>query len=395
MSYILQQLLTRSAALYPTKVAVWARGRSLTYGELEERSNQLAHLLRARGVKKGDRVGLFFPKCVESLVCMFGVLKAGGVYVPLDPQAPADRVGYIIGNCGIRVLLTNRERRHVLDPAALNSLDFSVMTDDSGTNGSGNKVVPWAMLGEYPQSSAPAVTLTETDLAYILYTSGSTGRPKGVMLSHQNALTFVEWCAEKFKIKSEDRLSNHAPLHFDLSVFDVYNSIEAGATVYLVTEDLALFPATLAKFIQDQAITVWYSVPSALILLLLHSNLELGKISQLRTILFAGEVFPMKYLRQLAELLPNVELYNLYGPTETNVCTYYKVDRKSLGEIEKLPIGVACENTEVFAVNDKDGIVTEPGETGELYVRGPGITNGYWGDREKTQKMVVPNWFKP
>jgi len=395
MSYILQQLLTRSAALYPTKVAVWARGHSLTYGELEERSNQLAHLLRARGVKKGDRVGLFFPKCVESLVCMFGVLKAGGVYVPLDPQAPADRVGYIIGNCGIRVLLTNREKRHVLDPAALNSLDFSVMTDDSGTNGSGNKVVPWAMLGEYPKSSAPAVILTETDLAYILYTSGSTGRPKGVMLSHQNALTFVEWCAEKFKIKSEDRLSNHAPLHFDLSVFDVYNSIEAGASLCLVTDDLALFPATLARFIEDQAITVWYSVPSALILLLLHGNLNPEKVSGLRTILFAGEVFPMKYLRQLAERLPHVELYNLYGPTETNVCTYYQVERKILADLDKLPIGVACENTEVFAVNDKDEVVDQPGGTGELYVRGPCVTYGYWGDQEKTRKMVVPNRFQP
>jgi acyl-coenzyme A synthetase/AMP-(fatty) acid ligase len=214
------------------------------------------------------------------------------------------------------------------------------------------------------------------------------------MLSHQNALTFVEWCAAKFNIKSEDRLSNHAPLHFDLSVFDVYNAIGAGATVYLITEDLALFPTSLAKFIEDKAITVWYSVPSALILLLLHGNLEPGKVSQLRTILFAGEVFPMKYLRQLAELLPNVELYNLYGPTETNVCTYYQVDRKSLADIDKLPIGIACENTEVFAVNEQDEVVTEPGRTGELYVRGTCVTYGYWGDEEKTRKMVVPNRFQ-
>jgi amino acid adenylation domain-containing protein len=394
MSYLLQQLLTQSAALYPEKLAVWARGRSLTYRQLDERSNQLAHMLRGRGVKKGDRVGLFFPKCVESLVCMFGVLKAGGVYVPLDPQAPPDRIGYIIGNCGIRVLLTNGEKRKLLDQAVLEALDFCVMTDASGANGSGQTVVPWALLAEHPEASAPAVTLTETDLAYILYTSGSTGRPKGVLLSHQNALTFVEWCAAEFNIKSEDRLSNHAPLHFDLSVFDVYNAIEAGATVYLVTDDLALFPATLARFIEDHAITVWYSVPSALTLLLLHGNLEPQKISQLRMILFAGEVFPMKYLRQLADLLPQVELYNLYGPTETNVCTYYKVDRKSLGEIEKLPIGIACGNTEVFAVNDQDQIVTRPGETGELYVRGPAVTYGYWGDQEKTRQMVVPNRFQ-
>ena len=394
MAYILQQLLTRSASSYPDKTAVWARNRSLTYRELDERSAQLAHLLRQRGLKKGDRVGLLFPKCVESLVCMFGVLKAGGVYVPLDPQAPAERIGYIIGNCGIRVLLTNKERRGALAAEVVNALDYCVMTDDSGSNGSGTRVVPWAMLGEFPPSPDPHVTLTETDLAYILYTSGSTGRPKGVMLSHQNALTFVEWCAEKFNVRADDRLSNHAPLHFDLSVFDVYNAMEAGATVYLVTEDLALFPTSLANFIENQKITIWYSVPSALMLLLLHANLRAEKIPQLRTILFAGEVFPMKYLRQLADLLPNVELYNLYGPTETNVCTYYKVERERLAAMDKLPIGIACENTEVFAVSDQDEVVTKPGEGGELYVRGPAVTYGYWADTEKTKKMVVPNRFQ-
>jgi amino acid adenylation domain-containing protein len=395
VAYILQQLLTRSAALYPDKSAVWARKRSLTYRELDERSTQLAHLLCQRGLKKGDRVGIFFPKCVESLVCMFGVLKAGGVYVPLDPQAPADRIGYIIQNCQIHVLLTNKERRAALAPEVVNSLDYCVMTDDSGSNGSGNKVVPWVMLADFPSGKAPEIVLTETDLAYILYTSGSTGRPKGVMLSHQNALTFVEWCAEKFRIRSDDRLSNHAPLHFDLSVFDVYNTIEAGATVYLVTEDLALFPTTLANFIETQQLTVVYCVPSALMLLLLHANMKAEKFPHLRTILFAGEVFPMKYLRQLADLLPGVELYNLYGPTETNVCTYYRVERERLAGMDKLPIGIACENTEVFAVNDQDQIVTKPGEPGELYVRGPAVTYGYWADVEKTKKMVVPNRFQP
>ncbi len=395
MAYILQQLLTRSAALYPEKMAVWARKRSLTYCELDQRSTQLAHLLRQRGLKKGDRVGIFFPKCVESVVCMLGVLKAGGVYVPLDPQAPAERIGYIIENCGIRVLLTNKERRAALSADTIASLDYCVMTDGSGSNGAGNKIVPWAMLGDFPADRVPEVVLTETDLAYILYTSGSTGRPKGVMLSHQNALTFVEWCAEKFKVRSEDRLSNHAPLHFDLSVFDVYNALEAGATVYLVTEDQALFPTTLANFIEQQQITIWYSVPSALMLLLLHANMKAEKLPHLRTILFAGEVFPMKYLRQLADLLPAVELYNLYGPTETNVCTYYHVERERLAGMDKLPIGIACENTEVFAVNDKDQIVTRAGEQGELYVRGPAVTYGYWADPEKTKKMVVPNRFQP
>ena len=241
MAYTLQQLLKKSAAQYPEKTAVWARGRSITYRELDERSNQLAHLLLQHGVKKGDRVGLYFPKSVESVVSMFGVLKAGAVYVPCDPAAPADRVGYILGNCGVRVLITNSEKRRGLDVATLHSLQVSVLVDSELKSGNGGGVIPWSLLAEFPANNSPQVTLTETDLAYILYTSGSTGRPKGVMLSHQNALTFVEWCAETFHVTSEDKLSNHAPLHFDLSVFDVYNTIEAGATVYLVTEDIAAF----------------------------------------------------------------------------------------------------------------------------------------------------------
>jgi amino acid adenylation domain-containing protein len=395
MAYILQQLLSKSAARFPEKPAVWARGRSISYRELEERSNQLAQLLVESGVRKGDRVGLFFPKSVESVVSMFAILKAGGVYVPLDPQAPVDRIGYIIGNCGIRVLITLDEKRRALDAATRESLKRCVLIDEARESGNGTGVVPWSGLAQYPASHPPVVTLTETDLAYILYTSGSTGRPKGVMLTHQNALTFVEWCADKFQITHEDRLSNHAPLHFDLSVFDVYNAIEAGATVYLVTEEIALFPTTLAKFIETHQISVWYSVPSALVLLLLHADLKAEKLHRLRTILFAGEVFPMKYLKQLAELLPGVELDNLYGPTETNVCTYYRVDRERLASMDKLPIGIACENTEVFAVNDQDAIVAEPGQSGELYVRGPSVTYGYWGDAEKTKKMVVPNRFQP
>ncbi len=390
MAYVLQQLLSKSAKAYPDKPAVWARGKSITYRELDEKSNQLAHLLHQRGIQKGDRVGLFFPKSVESIISMLGVLKAGGVYVPLDPQAPADRVGYIIGNCGIRILITKSEKLAELSAEVQGLLEACVLVEGEGN---GSDLIAWSQLAEFPASLAPQVTMIETDLAYILYTSGSTGRPKGVMLTHQNALTFVEWCAEEFQVRSEDRLSNHAPLHFDLSVFDVYNTLEAGATVYLITEDLALFPTSLANFIDTQKITIWYSVPSALMLLLLHGRLTVEKLKSLRVILFAGEVFPMKYLRQLAEVSQQSSLYNLYGPTETNVCTYYKVERERLESMDKLPIGIACANTETFSVTP-DGRLAGKGEAGELYVRGPAVTYGYWADSEKTHKMVVPNHFQ-
>src|SRR5437588_5506201 len=154
MAYVLQQLLSKSARLYPDKAAVWARGRSITYRELEERSNQMAHLLRKQGIRKGDRVGLFFPKCVESVISMLGVLKAGGVYVPLDPQAPADRIGYIIGNCGIRVLITNAEKRAALAPETVSTIECCILTEGEGNGGD---LIAWSSLSEFPAEHAPKV----------------------------------------------------------------------------------------------------------------------------------------------------------------------------------------------------------------------------------------------
>ena len=383
MAYLLQQLLTDSVHRQPDKPAVRARGRSLTYGELETRSSQLARLLRERGIERGDRVGLFFPKTAESVVAMLGVLKAGAVYVPLDPHAPARRVAEIADDCGVRALVTTAERLATLPPRPL---ACAVLVSGEPRDGAVEQI-PWSALEAFP-AAAPSENTIESDLAYILYTSGSTGRPKGVMLTHRNALTFVDWCAATFRIGPEDHLSNHAPLHFDLSVFDVYNALAAGATVSMIHEEITVFPQRLAALLENHGITVWYSVPSALVYLLQHGDLAARDLDRLRLVLFAGEVFPMKYLRQLADLLPRAELYNLYGPTETNVCTYHRVDRWRLAGQDRLPIGRACANTEVVALDD-GGRPVASGATGELFVRGPSVTPGYWGDPDKTRRALV------
>ncbi len=390
MAYVLPQLLSETVNLFPENTAVWAQNQTLTYRELDERSNQLAHCLRARGVKKGDRVGLYFSKSIESVVSMFGVLKAGAVYVPLDPHAPVRRIEYIIGNCGLTALITTQSKFQALSTDLLRDNGFILLLDGSNAAPRPAHVISWDSLAAFSSTEPPFCDFIETDLAYILYTSGSTGDPKGVMLSHRNALTFINWCAETFRIQPGDRLSNHAPHHFDLSVFDIYNSIQAGATVYMISEDVAVFPASLAAFIEEHGISVWYSVPSALVYLILHGDLEHHSLKSLRLILFAGEPFAIKYLRQLAAIVPGAELYNLYGPTETNVCTYHRVNRSTLPHIDRLPIGKACSNTEVFAVTEDDKLIA-PGETGELYVRGPSLTKGYWGDPEKTANAVLMN----
>src|SRR4030095_396749 len=183
------------------------------------------HLFRDRGVKRGDRVGLFFPKSVQSVACMLGALKAGAMYVPIDPQAPPGRVAYITRNCEINCLVTTKAGASALEVGGVKDMRTRLLTDASVSETSAHSGrVPWEALDAFADTS-PAAMGVETDLAYILYTSGSTGVPKGVMISHRNALTFVDWCATTFAVRPDDRLSNHAPLHFDLSVFDIYNAL--------------------------------------------------------------------------------------------------------------------------------------------------------------------------
>ena len=395
----LHHLLRSAAEVYAERVAVRDGSRSVTYGQLDTWSNRVAHQLIALGVERGDRVGIYLEKSLESIVAVYGILKAGGAYVPFDPHAPTARLAFIADNAQIRVLVTGWEKSDAWEELVRRGdpLRAAVVLGDAGRP-QDLPDLPDSLLIVTPAdvaarpSEAPSIRCVDVDLAYILYTSGSTGEPKGVMLTHRNALTFVDWAADLCSIGPDDRLSSHAPLHFDLSIFDVFAAAKGGAALVLVPPEAFVLPTETARFIDRAGISVWYSVPTALSLMVQRGGLRRGALQSLRTILFAGEVFPIKYLRELMSLIPHASYINLYGPTETNVCTYYEVPELSPERTEPIPIGAAIDDVEVFTVTE-DGRRGRVGEAGELYVRGPSVMQGYWNDPARSATALVPHPF--
>lgn len=384
---LLHAKLAESARLYPDWPAVVAREGTITYAELDAASDRLAARLVELGVGIGDRVGLFLPKSINAVIGIYAALKAGAAYVPIDPSSKNHRAGYIAGNCGVRVLISSTAKKGQW-PAFGDVGVESVVAMDSDEpiiiDGLDVYARPW--VDEAGSADLPRVI--SQDLAYILYTSGSTGDPKGVMLSHQNCLSFVEWAVEEYGVVHEDRLSSHAPFHFDLSTFDLYAAVCTGATVYLVPKAVSMLPAEIKKFIEEKGITVWYSVPSILTMLVELGGLEAGDLPGLKTLLFAGEVFPTKYLSRLMSKLGHVHFANLYGPTETNVCTAYSVVERPPEDGPTISIGKAIADVETFVVDEQDHLV-ERGKTGELLVRGPTVMAGYWGDSDLTSGKLI------
>ncbi len=318
----LEQLLEASARRSPENPAVVEPGNcAVSYRELDAVAGEIREALARAGVSAGDRVGICAPKSIATVASIFGILKAGAAYVPVDPSAPPSRSAYIFDDCTTKAIIADRRLAPGL-LAQFGAHGHEPLLELAVTKPLGVALTVLVLRKRDPTAAATS----EENIAYILYTSGSTGKPKGVIHTHASALSFIDWCSKELEPRDTDRFSSHAPFHFDLSILDIYVPLKHGAAVVLLGEELgkqplgvvdAHCPATDFDLVLDAFDRCAYCWSSA--------DCSAINTAQLRTVIFAGEVFPTKHLRALKAAWPLAVWYNLYGPTETNVCTYYRL----------------------------------------------------------------------
>jgi amino acid adenylation domain-containing protein len=378
MATLIPEAIIEAATRYPEADAACFLDERLSYADLVRDASRLANVLVAQGVKRGDRIGILMNKSLRVPVSMYGIMLAGAAYVPLDPAAPESRLAAILRDCGIRVIVSASGKIRAL--RSLANLDTPAECVIGVKADLAYRCVGWDEVLSAAADSAPKVRSRADDLAYIIYTSGSTGVPKGIMHSHRSGLSFARWAALEYGLRNSDRLSNHAPLHFDLSIFDYFAGAVAGSATVIVPEEHVKLAASYSKLLAEQAVSVLFTVPFALIQLLERGMLEQRDLSALRWAIFGGEPFPTKYLRALMAKLPHVRFDNMYGPAEVNGCTHYTVPR-DIDSDAPVPIGPIANIAEALVVDAGDRVV-EHGEVGELLVRTPTMMQGYWGRPE-------------
>ena len=399
MPELLQDWVSAQAARRAESVAVVGVDETVTYAELEARSNQLARLLRDRGCKRGDRVALLVPKSPAAIVSVLGIYKADCTYVPLDSASPPSRLAKILASCENRWILAATPTACLLrDVLADHQLRAPIS-------------VGWMDAGPWSAANTDQVDFTADDLqgysagrldhdntrddpAHILFTSGSTGTPKGVVITHANVIKFVEWATTYFGMDSSDRVSGHPPLNFDLSIFDIFGTFAVGGQLHLVPSELNLLPNKLAELIRTAELTQWFSVPAALNYMAKFDVVKFDDFPALRRVLWCGEVLPTPALMYWMERLPHVRFTNLYGPTETTIASsYYTVPRCPDDPQAPIPIGLACDGEELLVLDERMESVA-PGEIGELYIGGVGLSPGYWRDPAKTADAFRPHPYR-
>jgi amino acid adenylation domain-containing protein len=390
---LLQDWVGQQAEARPDGTAIVFGSEKVSYGELEKRSNQLAYTLHEAGCRKGDRVCILMPKSPAAIVSMIGILKAGCLHVPIDTGSPAARIRQVLKSCQNRWVLAAGPVTPLLNEILADDQlrsEISVGCLDATTPSSEFIRLAFSRADLDAAPSAPiAQECTPQDGSHILFTSGSTGVPKGVVITHSNVIAFVSWALKHFGIDHTDRFSGHTPFHFDLSTFDIFGTLTAGAQLHLVPPETALVPPKLADFIRKSELTQWFSVPSVLNYLAKFSAVQHNDFPTLRRVLWCGEVLPTPALIYWMERLPHVRFTNLYGPTEATIASsYYDVTVCPEDPKAAIPIGRACDGEQLLVLDDKLQRVA-PREIGDLYIAGAGLSPGYWRDAEKTAGVFL------
>lgn len=376
MVRLVTDYLDKSAEAFPEKIAFSDEHRSITFAQLQAEAKKVSQVFIDRGIFKAPVV-IYLEKSVEVIACFMGVAYSGNFYTPIDVTMPRSRIVKILETLQPSLVITDEIHRTHAEEFAGNT-----------------PIVLYEELQKHPFSNdAILKTLShviDTDVLYVLFTSGSTGTPKGVIVSHKSVIAYTEWVRESFFIDENTIFGNQAPFYFSMSVTDVFSTISAAATMYIIPKQLFSFPVKLLEYISEHKINTVYWVPSVLCLI---ANLKaLGKrnISCLKKILFAGEVMPTKQLNLWRKYLPDTLFANLFGPTETtDICTYYIIKRELLNT-ESVPIGVACNNCDILILNDKNEMAGE-NEEGELCIRGSFLAYGYYNLPQKTKDVFIQN----
>ena len=391
---LIHQHLYAHAHSRPAQPALQFGNEQLSYGQLADRAATLAHWLQAHDVQAGDRVGIYLPKGMPGIVAMLAILSAGAVYVPLDPTAPPARAAFAIRDCNIHCLIGNGSGNPALQQLLAEPTDLRhVLGSDSATPGA-TTLHPWSELETAPSQNnnkpvtPPPNTANPTDLAYIIYTSGSTGQPKGIMHSHRSGLAFARWAVDCYHLSSNDRLTSQAPLHFDMSIFDLFGSLVAGATAIIVPDVVMRLPAAYTDLLARQRATVLFTVPFVLSQLLLRGALRSRDLSTLRWIIFGGDNHSPDHIRQLMQALPATRFSHMYGPAETNGCTYHHLQHPPDSPRRPIPIGHPCEGMQA-ELRDPQGQPVSDTDSGEIWVSGATLMQGYWNRPDLTKRVLI------
>ncbi len=390
---LVHEFLEKTTKQFPDKTALIFQDQRLTYTQINEKANQLAHALLEAGLKKGDRVSILLDNSSEAVISIFGVLKAGGVFSTLSPTLKAKKLDYILNNSDASFLISQWQKFDVVSKAITNTtcLKSVILCGlDQGqiiSTPSNAQFVDWNSFIANQPFSKPEISCIDIDLANIIYTSGSTGNPKGVMMTHLNMasaatsiITYLENC-------EPDIILNVLPLSFDYGLYQVIMSSMFGGTIVL--EKSFSFPYVVIDKLIKENVTGFPIVPTILAILLQLKNLDNYDFQDLRYITNTGAALPVNHIKSLRQLFPHVNIYSMYGLTECKRVSFLPPD-----QIDKRPssVGKGMPNEEVFIVSE-EGQKVGPGVTGELVVRGSNVMRGYWKSPEDTDRVLKPGQF--